>query len=134
MLTSPHSFLSSVFFFLRFLLFASTAWADVKFTSPAAGTTLAAGTAVGVSWQDSGVAPHLADLNSYQLFLCAGGSAESEMVWTSPIPSPCLLQLIIACRVQIQLATISSQGRFVNGNSAQGVISAGLGSSDTKNA
>ena len=48
--------------------------ADVKFTSPAAGASIPGGTALRVQWEDSGYAPSISDLKSYQLFLCAGSN------------------------------------------------------------
>lgn len=58
---------------------APLAFADVKFTTPAAGATLD-GTTLSVEWTDSGTTPKLADLTSYQLFLCAGGNDDSSFV------------------------------------------------------
>ena len=69
---------------LRVLLFlfctATSVLADVKFTSPGAGTTEAGGTALSIKWSDSGDDPSLDDLVSYQLFLCAGGNDEAQYV------------------------------------------------------
>jgi hypothetical protein len=47
--------------------------AGVKFTSPAPGEKLKAGTAIDVEWEEGGTGPKLTDLLTYQLFLCAGG-------------------------------------------------------------
>lgn len=66
------------------LLFTLTAllplvYADVKFTTPAAGASIS-GTTINVAWADSGVSPPLSDLETYQLFLCAGGNDPSTIV------------------------------------------------------
>lgn len=53
-----------------------SAFADVKFTSPAAGLSVPGGTTFTVTWTDSGSAPALADLTSYQLFLFSGSNAQ----------------------------------------------------------
>jgi hypothetical protein len=86
--------------------------ADVKFTSPAAGSTLTGGGTLSVKWEDSGESPTIDDLLSYQLFLCAGGNSDTNFN---------------------QLAPIVTTGQFSNGNAASGVIQAGLGG-NTKNA
>lgn len=59
---------------------APFAFADVKFTVPAAGAPIPAGGTFAVEWKDSGVAPSISDLASYQLFLCAGGNDASSFV------------------------------------------------------
>ena len=87
------------------------AFADVEFTSPAAGVTVS-GPTISIQWQDSGSSPPISDLVSYQLFLCAGGNAATDF---------------------IQLATLVPTGKFTDGNSASGDITAGLGAS-VKNA
>lgn len=48
---------------------------DVVFTSPAPGAQVVGGSTFTVSWKDSGVAPLLTDLLTYQLFLFSGGNA-----------------------------------------------------------
>ena len=53
--------------------------ADVKFTSPAAGSSIS-GPSISISWEESGTTPKIADLASYQLFLCAGGNDETNFV------------------------------------------------------
>ncbi|TKA81823.1 hypothetical protein B0A49_00587 [Cryomyces minteri] len=88
------------------------ALADVQFTSPAAGATLPGGGAISVAWKDSGSAPALSALTSYQLFLCAGGNDGTNY---------------------IQLAAVTTQGTFAAGNVAQGTVAAGIGG-NTKNA
>jgi hypothetical protein len=54
-------------------------FADVKFTSPAAGVTVT-GPTISISWEESGTSPKISDLASYQLFLCAGGNDVSNYV------------------------------------------------------
>ena len=51
----------------------SFVFADVQFTSPAAGASIAAG-AITVSWTDSGDAPSISQLLSYTLTLMVGGA------------------------------------------------------------
>lgn len=60
----------------------SFALADVEVTSPAAGASLS-GLELTVEWKDSGDTPKLADLASYQLFLCAGGNDADDYVRTT---------------------------------------------------
>ncbi|TKA52460.1 hypothetical protein B0A49_11990 [Cryomyces minteri] len=91
---------------------ASSALADVAFTSPAAGAKIQGGGPISVAWRDSGYAPALSALTSYQLFLCAGGNDATN---------------------HIQLAAIMTQGTFAAGNVAQRTVSAGIGGS-TENA
>ena len=55
--------------------------AGIKFSAPAPGTKLTAGSAITVQWaetDDSG--PKLADLQSYQLQLIVGGNKGEEQV------------------------------------------------------
>ncbi|KAF2197532.1 hypothetical protein GQ43DRAFT_444175 [Delitschia confertaspora ATCC 74209] len=88
--------------------------ADVEFISPKAGSTLNGGGAIEIEWKDSGEAPSIADLTTYQLFLCAGGNDEATM-----IPCPALTP---------------TPGQFsVTGNKATGTVGIGIGA-DTKNA
>jgi hypothetical protein len=54
--------------------------ADIKFTSPAGGETFTGGGSIQVKWTDSGDAPSLSDLSTYQLLLCAGGNEETAIV------------------------------------------------------
>jgi hypothetical protein len=54
--------------------------AGVKWTSPEAGATLTAGTAITVKWEDDGEAPKLTDMLTYELFLMAGGNKEGTFV------------------------------------------------------
>jgi len=73
---------TDMLFNLLYLLAAVApfAFADVKFTTPAAGAPVPAGGTFAVEWTDSGSAPSIADLASYQLFLCAGGNDASSFV------------------------------------------------------
>ena len=65
---------------LSLLALAPFTLADVEFTSPSAGQTLAGGTVIKVAWKDSGTAPAISTLQTYQLFLCAGGNDEASFV------------------------------------------------------
>lgn len=57
----------------------TTALADVKFTTPAAGASIAAGTLT-VEWEDSGDSPPLSDLSTYTLQLIVGGNTDANSV------------------------------------------------------
>ena len=71
-----------------FTLLLPLVFADVKFSKPPAGSTIIGGGAISIAWGDSGAAPSLADLTSYQLFLVAGGQDDpSQMVVGTPISS-----------------------------------------------
>lgn len=59
---------------------AASVVADVEFTSPAAGASLVAGSAITIKWEDSGVAPALSALSIYSIFLCAGGNTAGSFV------------------------------------------------------
>lgn len=59
---------------------APYAFADVEFTSPAAGATAVGGQLLQISWKDSGTAPPISELQSFQLFLCAGGNDAGSFV------------------------------------------------------
>ena len=50
------------------------AWADVQFTSPSGGDKLDGSSTITVEWKESGISPSIADLTTYQLFLCTGGN------------------------------------------------------------
>jgi len=70
------------------LLLAATAplaLADVEFTVPAAGASVAGGTTFTVTWKDSGTAPSISDLSAYQLFLYTG-SNDSPQQLASLVP------------------------------------------------
>lgn len=53
---------------------APFAAADVEFTWPEAGEKATGGSGVEIKWKDSGDKPALADLTTYQLWLCAGSN------------------------------------------------------------
>lgn len=57
-------------------LFALTnlASADVEFTKPKGGAKLTGGGTLDIEWKDSGEAPAIGDLTTYDLFLMAGGN------------------------------------------------------------
>ena len=93
-------------------LVAPHVFADVQFTSPDAGATVAGGTTLSIKWKDGGGDPPLSDLTTYSMFLYAGGDDEASSQ---------------------QLAVISTTGQFSQGNAASATISVGLGGSD-KNA
>ena len=88
------------------------ALADVKFTSPSGGSSVTGGQPLKVQWKDSGDDPPLKDLQTYQLFLCAGGNDPDNF---------------------IQLAPLAEKGQFSAGNSVSGTVSTGIGASE-KNA
>ena len=97
-----------LFSVIRYLLLpialASSVFADVHFTFPAAGTDVPVGT-IDVRWKESGTGTPIADLTQYTLALYAGGNQDNDM---------------------LQLAVFMSGGNFVAGNKAQGTISAGI--------
>lgn len=68
---------------LQELLFVATlapaVFADVKFTSPAAGANVAPGT-ISIAWEDSSASPSIDDLSSYTLQLMVGGNEDSNAV------------------------------------------------------
>ncbi|KAJ9502585.1 Cell wall synthesis protein kre9 precursor [Exophiala xenobiotica] len=95
---------------LRSLLLLATSLlsftlADVLVTTPAAGATTASLT-LAVEWEDSGNAPKISNLASYQLFLCAGGNDEANY---------------------IQLATLVATGDYTDGNSVSVTLTPGIG-------
>lgn len=96
----------SVAFFLLAAA-APLAFADVEFTVPAPGATVAGGTAFTVTWIDSGDAPSLADLSAYQLMLYTGSNAAPQ-----------------------QLLSLSN-GAFTGGNTLTVTVPAGTGGSTT---
>ena len=55
-------------------------FADVEITSPSAGATAVGGQLLQISWKDSGTAPPINKLQSFQLFLCAGGNDAGSFV------------------------------------------------------
>jgi len=92
---------------------APFAFADVEFTTPAAGATLTAGGTIAVAWKDSGDAPSISDLSTYQLFLCAGGNDDDNFIQLT------------------QLTGGTAAGSFSAGNSLSATVSAGVGASET---
>lgn len=69
-----------VAFFVLLTTLLPPVHADIKFTSPAGGETFSGGGSIRAAWADSGDAPSISDLTSYQLFLCAGGNDEGTYV------------------------------------------------------
>jgi len=63
---------------------APYAFADVQFTTPAAGATAAGGQVLKVAWKESGTSPPISSLKTYQLFLCAGGNEVTSFVRIQP--------------------------------------------------
>lgn len=61
---------------------ASVAFADVAFVAPAAGSTFTGGSTLQITFKESGTSPAITTLQSYQLFLMAGGNSDSNMVCT----------------------------------------------------
>jgi hypothetical protein len=57
----------------------SFVFADVQFTSPAAGGSIPAG-AITVKWAESGASPSISQLQSYTLTLMVGGNTDSDAV------------------------------------------------------
>lgn len=105
------------------LLLPSAVLADVKFTSPAAGANVAAGT-IDVQWEDSGISPPLSSLMAYSLLLVTGGNQDDEMVrFAAALPSAHGLTVPVR---QLTLSTFVSQGSFRAGNSVSGTIPAGI--------
>ena len=65
---------------------APYAFADVEFTSPSAGASAVGGQLLQIAWKESGTSPPITDLQSYQLFLCAGGNDAGSFVRTGMLP------------------------------------------------
>ena len=61
---------------------APYAFADVEFTSPSAGASAVGGQLLQIAWKESGTSPPITQLQSYQLFLCAGGNDAGSFVRT----------------------------------------------------
>lgn len=59
---------------------APYAFADVEFTSPSAGATAEGGQLLQFAWKDSGTSPPISELQSFQVFLCAGGNEAGSFV------------------------------------------------------
>ena len=53
---------------------ARVVFADVEFTRPAGGASVAGGKAIQVEWKETKDPPLISDLQSYTLFLCTGGN------------------------------------------------------------
>jgi len=83
-------------------LFPLLAIADVRFQSPAPGSSYAAGAALPISWTESGQAPLLSQLTNYVINLCAGGNAAGSF--------------------QCSLGVLKAGGAFTAGNVVAGVI------------
>jgi hypothetical protein len=78
---SPHSAMArSILPLAALVAIVPFASAGVTFTSPKAGTTLTAGTAIQAAWAESGDGPKLTDMTTYTLSLMAGGSKDGEFV------------------------------------------------------
>lgn len=60
--------------------FASHALADFYFSVPKAGGSYPGGTVIDVTLVDTGDAPTTAELSTYNLWLCAGGSTTGSYV------------------------------------------------------
>ena len=63
-------------------LIAPFVFGDVQFTSPAAGASLT-GTKLSIAWKDSGDAPSLSQLQTYSIYLYAGGNTVGTYVYLS---------------------------------------------------
>lgn len=84
--------------------------AGIKFTKPAAGTTLKAGTAIEVAWEEGGTGPKISDLTTYTLTLVGGGQKDAE---------------------QQVIKVLTTSGNFaLGGNSASGQVELGLAGAD----
>jgi hypothetical protein len=108
-LPTRHTALAMTRLLLPFTMFAALA-AGIKFTKPAAGTTLKAGTAIEVEWQDGGDGPKISDLTTYQLILVGGGQKDAE---------------------QQVIKVLTTAGNFaLGGNKASGLVELGLPGAD----
>ena len=56
-----------------------------KFSKPASGATVAAGT-IAIEWADNDDTPATDQLSTYQLFLVAGGNEDAQTVSSEPPP------------------------------------------------
>lgn len=125
--------------FRLLLLLAAVApytFADVEFTTPAAGATETGGSTLDVQWKESGTGPPISSFSTYQLFLCAGGNDASSFVSTQNACTQIRLGLVVPVltfQSQLPLTPISTNGEFSGGNSAAGTIQVSIGAS-TKNA
>lgn len=64
---------------LSLLAITPAVFADIEFTSPAAGASIPAG-AITVTWKESGQSPPISALQSYTLQLLVGGNDPAEAV------------------------------------------------------
>ncbi|CAF9934144.1 MAG: hypothetical protein ALECFALPRED_005863 [Alectoria fallacina] len=85
---------------------APHAFADVEFTSPSAGATAVGGQLLQIAWKDSGTSPPITELQSFQLFLCAGGNDAGSF---------------------IQLTSLVTNGVFSSGSSSSGTVPVSIG-------
>jgi Ser-Thr-rich glycosyl-phosphatidyl-inositol-anchored membrane family len=90
--------------------FSPLAFADVEFTVPAAGASVAGGTEFTVTWTDSGAAPSISDLTAYQLFLESGSNSAPQ---------------------QLYEFTLTNGGLFSAGNTITVTVPAGTGGTGT---
>jgi hypothetical protein len=51
--------------------------AGIEFIKPAGGALLDAGEVIDVAWSDEGPGPAIADLATYELYLCMGGTGDT---------------------------------------------------------
>ena len=65
----------------------SLTFADVKFTSPAGGATVTAGSAIKVEWSEGDGKTPLGKLAGYQILLVAGGNSDSTSVRPIVLPA-----------------------------------------------
>ncbi|KAJ4291949.1 Cell wall synthesis protein kre9 precursor [Kalmusia sp. IMI 367209] len=95
--------------------FTTLASAGIQITSPKAGDKLTAGNALKVEWKEGGSGPDVADLTTYQVFLCAGPNNPGD---TSTINF-----------------VITPSGDFAKGgSSAEGKVDKGVGGNSPANA
>ena len=113
--------------------------ADVQFTSPAAGASVASGT-ISVEWKDSGVAPPISGLAGYQLFLMAGGNDDTTSVSERrerPVgyihDGSWSYANTLAFKIQIPITPLPVVGTLTTGSSTKFQVLAASGPSD-KNA
>ncbi|RMZ76561.1 hypothetical protein DV737_g4777, partial [Chaetothyriales sp. CBS 132003] len=83
----------------------ASAWADVEFLTPAAGSSHSSLT-LSITWEDSGTDPAISDLTSYQMYLCAGGNDADEYA---------------------DLTELVEDGDFSTGYSVNATVTTGLG-------